>query len=176
MRKRIALLFISLLFLSSCGKQDTAKNTDTREHYLKAKKYYDQYHLRGVQDLTQTDKELEWKLEKYIKTRGELDLALFETTGESREEVMDMIKECSDNIDSIRERLGQRATDIQQDQTYSVGEPSHTYSVEDSAHKSTWTREEMKEAGMEGIGSTQNEAIDDSREEIRHKRPEFGHY
>ena len=160
MRKTIALLLISLFFLASCGRQqETAEKTDERVHYLKVKKYYRLYRLRGVVDLDQTDKELEWKLDKYLKTLGELDLAIFETTGDAREEVMEMLEECNDNVDLIREELDKRARNIRE---------YRPRSFERRRHKSTWTKEEMRAIGMEGIGSTQNQAIADSRGAQRH--------
>jgi hypothetical protein len=115
-RKTIALLLVSLFFLASCGEQqpETVEKIDEREHYLKAKKYYALYRLRGIVDLEQTDKELEWKLERYLKTLQELDLAVFETTGDAREEVMEMIEECNDNVDLIREELDRRARNIRE--------------------------------------------------------------
>ena len=165
-RSSIALVLISLLFLVSCGKQEPEQpvaQTDERVHYLKAKKYYIIYRLRGVVDLDQTDQELEWKLKRYIKTLQELDLAVFETTGDAREEVMEMIEECNDNVDSIRQELDRRKRG-----GYRTG------SVERHRHRSTWTKEEMRQAGMAGIGSTQNQAILDSRAEIERKRSAVG--
>jgi hypothetical protein len=166
LRKAIALLLISLFFLASCGRQQApVEEIDNRAHYLKAKKYYYLYQLRGVVDLKQTNKELEWKLDKYKKTLGELDLAVFETTGDAREEVMEMIEECNDNIDSIRGQLDKRARNIQEYESRSADEPRH---------KSTWTKEEMRAAGMDGIGSSQNDAIAASRAEIERKRSAVG--
>jgi hypothetical protein len=101
--------------LTSCAKeQEAVEKIDEREHYLKAKKYYTLYRLRGVVDLEQTNKELEWKLARYLKTLQELDLAVFETTGDAREEVMEMIEECNDNVDLIREELDRRAKNIRE--------------------------------------------------------------
>lgn len=133
MKKSIALLLISLLFLASCAKeQETAGEIDERVHYLKAKKYYRLYRLRGVVDLDQTDKELEWKLDKYRKTLGELDLAVFETTGDAREEVMEMLEECNDNIDLIRDELDKRARNIREYRPRSFKRRRHNQAIADS--------------------------------------------
>lgn len=167
MRKIIALLLISLFFLTSCGRQETTEtqDIDNRAHYKKAKKYYATYGLHGVVNLRQTDRELEWILKKYRETLGELELAIFETTGESREEVMNMIEECNDNIELIREHLASREVKRLEYQRGFVREPRR---------KSTWTLEEMRAAGMVGIGSTQNQAIADSKAEIERKRSVIG--
>lgn len=167
MKKSIALLLVSLCFLVSCGKQEPKQpvaQTDQREHYLKAREYYALYRLRGVVDLRQTEAELEWKLKRYLKTLQELDLAVFETTGDAREEVMEMIEECNDNVDLIREELDRRKR----------GGYHRAGSVERHRHKSTWAKEEMRALGMEGIGSTQNQAILDSRAEMERKRNALG--
>jgi|GEM_PF-5117333 len=167
MKKAAALLLISLFFLTSCGRQETTEtqDVDSMVHYKKAKKYYATYGLHGIVNLRQTDRELEWILKKYREALGELELAIFETTGESREEVMNMIEECNDNIESIREHLASR--DVRRLEY-------HRGSVKEPRRKSTWTLEEMRAAGMEGIGSTQNQAIADSRAEIERRRSAVG--
>jgi hypothetical protein len=161
MAKAIIISLVASLFFISCAKeQETAEQIDNRTHYLRAKQYYALYRLRGVEDLTQTDRELEWRLDKYLKTLRELDLAVFETTGAAREDVMDMIEECNDNVDSIRERLNRRAR-------YGREYESRW---RDSRHKRDWMRDEMRETGMDGIGSSQNEAIAESRAEMERMR------
>ena len=164
MRKSVALLLIAAFFFISCGKRQetTVEQVDNRTHYLKVKRYYALYRLRGVVDLEQTDKELEWKLDKYRKTLGELDLAVFETTGDAREEVMEMIEECNDNIDLIREELDKRARNLKDYKHY---ERRSRYKPR---YKNTWTKEEMKAL------STQNDAIAASKAEIERKRSAVG--
>jgi hypothetical protein len=144
-------LLIFLFFLTSCSKQDNVEiETDDREHYKKAKEYYNSC--------------LDGDLELCQKTLGELEIAMFETSGESREDVMDMIKACNDKVELIREGLYPRARET------GISPQSDTK----SSHKSSWSSEEMEAAGMEGIGSTQNKAISDSKAEIRRKRRTVG--
>ena len=161
MSKPIALLLIAVFFFIACGKppEPAVEQGDKRVHYLKAKQYYNTYKLRGVEDLRKTDRELAWKLDKYIKTLGELELAMYETTGDAREEVMEMIEECNDNVDAIREELDRRTRSVRKYEPHSTSRP---------IHKSTWTKEEMKAL------STQNEAIAASRAEIERKRSAVG--
>ncbi len=151
--RKIIVLLISVVFLASCGRkpEETVVN-----HYQKAKEYYNR---RG---LIQSDKEL---LELYIKILDELELALFETSGEAREEVVYMMDECKYNMDFIKQRLESR-------ETYYTGDYETQY---DGRHeqKSVWTKEKMREVGESGIGSDLNDAIEKSRREIERKRYEY---
>ena len=149
--RKIIILLISVFFLTSCGRQSTTETiTDVKDHYTKAKEYYIKYKLGNV-DLHNTDKALNRQLELYKKTLSELDLAVFETTGDSREEVMNMIDDCNYNVELIQERLELRERNRRESGTQSRNEPRHSW----------------------GIGSDLNKAIHDSRAEIERKRNEI---
>ncbi len=101
--RKVIILLISVFFLTSCGRQNTTE-TDVKEHYTKAKEYFVKYNL-GKVNLYNSDLALNRKLELYMKTLDELDLAVFETSGDDREEVMFMIDVCKYNMGSIKEHL-----------------------------------------------------------------------
>lgn len=148
--KKTILFLIALFVLISCAKKEEQPD-DNMAHYKKAQEYYAKC-LYSEPDLPSNSMKVEW----CKRALGELDLAVFETTGDSREKVMDMIDVCNEKVNLL---------EGQQEHHDMYG--YEVYPVETMSHKSTWSREDIMDS------STQNKAIEDSRQEIERKRAEY---
>lgn len=89
--------------------QEPIKTTDTKEHYKKAKEYYIRHYLYGekVLDCGSYPLGLENDLKDYKTVLEELDMAMYETTGQEREDVIGMMKHCNEQIERIEARIEQ---------------------------------------------------------------------